>query len=55
MKPPTPFEQILALLAQCSEQERGRLRYILTRPGQHKPGDPAKVGTNVVGGNGGMK
>lgn len=46
----TPLEQILALLAKLNEQERGRLRFLLTRAGNHRLGDPKLVGTNVVQG-----
>lgn len=50
LAPVTPFEQLLSLLPQLSMQERGRLRYLLTRPGNHSPEERSKVGTNVVQG-----
>lgn len=46
----TPLERVLRLVSQLTPQERGRLRYLLAQAGNHSPGDPSKVGTNVVQG-----
>lgn len=42
------WEQMLRILPLLSEQERGRLRFILTRPGAHRPADGSTVASNVV-------